>query len=74
VERIVFVHGSVVGGGPTWSTQLPLAEHFELVVLDRPGFPPNPPIDRVSHGPRSSARMISPFSSSSPVGLKPMRR
>jgi len=47
VERIVFVHGSVVGGGPTWSTQLPLAERFELVVLDRPGFPPNPPVERV---------------------------
>lgn len=47
MERLVLVHGSVVGGGPTWSAQLPLAERFELVVLDRPGFPPNPPIDRV---------------------------
>ena len=36
MERIVFVHGSVVGGGPTWSAQLPLAKRFELVVLDRP--------------------------------------
>ncbi len=48
MERIVFVHGSVVGGGPTWSAQLPLAERFELLVLDRPGFPPNPPVDRVN--------------------------
>jgi pimeloyl-ACP methyl ester carboxylesterase len=47
VERLVLVHGSVFGGGPTWSAQRPLAERFELVVLDRPGFPPNPPVARV---------------------------
>jgi pimeloyl-ACP methyl ester carboxylesterase len=47
VERIVFVHGSVVGGQGTWRGQLPLSELFELVVLDRPGFPPNPPVTRV---------------------------
>jgi pimeloyl-ACP methyl ester carboxylesterase len=47
VERIVLVHGSVMGGRGTWAAQRPLAERFELVVLDRPGFPPNPPVDRV---------------------------
>lgn len=47
MERIVLVHGSVVGGRGTWGAQRPLAERFELVVLDRPGFPPNPPTDRV---------------------------
>jgi pimeloyl-ACP methyl ester carboxylesterase len=47
VERLVLVHGSVVGGRPTWRGQLPLAERFELLILDRPGFPPNPPVDRV---------------------------
>jgi pimeloyl-ACP methyl ester carboxylesterase len=47
MERLVLVHGSVVGGRATWRTQLPLAERFELVVLDRPGFPPNPPVGRV---------------------------
>lgn len=47
MERIVLVHGSVVGGRGTWSAQRPLAERFELVVLDRPGFPPNPPVERV---------------------------
>jgi pimeloyl-ACP methyl ester carboxylesterase len=47
VERIVLVHGSVVGGRATWAAQRPLAERFELVVVDRPGFPPNPPADRV---------------------------
>ena len=47
MERIVLVHGSVMGGRGTWAAQRPLAERFELVVLDRPGFPPNPPVDRV---------------------------
>ncbi len=47
MQRLVLVHGSVVGGRATWGAQLPLAERFELVVLDRPGFPPNPPVERV---------------------------
>ncbi len=47
MERLLLVHGSVVGGRPTWGAQLPLAERFELLVLDRPGFPPHPPVDRV---------------------------
>jgi len=46
-ERIVLVHGSVIGGQATWSAQEPLAERFELLVIDRPGFPPNPPVERV---------------------------
>jgi pimeloyl-ACP methyl ester carboxylesterase len=45
--RIVFVHGSVMGGRPTWSGQRPLADQFELEILERPGFPPNPPVDHV---------------------------
>ena len=47
MERIVLVHGSVIGGRATWAAQRPLAERFQLVVVDRPGFPPNPPVDRV---------------------------
>ncbi|HSF62203.1 MAG TPA: alpha/beta hydrolase [Gaiellaceae bacterium] len=47
MERLVLVHGSVVAGRPTWAAQRPLAGQFELVVLDRPGFPPNPPVERV---------------------------
>jgi len=45
--RIVFVHGSVMGGRPTWSGQRALADRFELEILERPGFPPNPPVDHV---------------------------
>ena len=47
LPRIVFVHGSVMGGRPTWSGQRPLADRFELDILERPGFPPNPPVDHV---------------------------
>ena len=43
----MLVHGSVVGGRPTWRGQLPLGRRFELLILDRPGFPPNAPVDRV---------------------------
>jgi pimeloyl-ACP methyl ester carboxylesterase len=47
MERVVLVHGSVVGGAGTWRAQRPLAERFELVMLERPGFPPNPPVELV---------------------------
>ena len=47
MERIVLVHGSVLGGAATWRAQAPLADRFELVVVERPGFPPNPPVERV---------------------------
>ena len=47
MERIVLVHGSVMGGRGTWAAQRPLAERFRLLVLDRPGFPPNPPVERI---------------------------
>jgi pimeloyl-ACP methyl ester carboxylesterase len=46
--RIVLVHGSVTGGRITWRRQVEsLGDRFELVVLERPGFPPNPPVERV---------------------------
>ncbi|WP_411278294.1 alpha/beta fold hydrolase [Gaiella sp.] len=45
--RIVFVHGSVMGGRPTWSGQRSLGDRFEIDVVERPGFPPNPDVDHV---------------------------
>jgi pimeloyl-ACP methyl ester carboxylesterase len=48
MERVVLVHGSVVGGRQTWTAQRRgLASRFELVVLERRGFPPGPPVERV---------------------------
>ena len=46
VKRIVLVHGSVVGGRATWREQRRAGvEGAELIVLERPGFPPGPPED-----------------------------
>jgi pimeloyl-ACP methyl ester carboxylesterase len=47
--RILLVHGSVVNGDATWAAQRSLAQHFELVVPNRRGFPPGPEIDRVDY-------------------------
>ena len=41
------MHGSVTNGPMTWGAQRALADRWELVVLDRPGFPPGPPVERV---------------------------
>lgn len=52
VERIgagpplVLVHGSVADAELTWPAQLPLAERWTLVLVDRPGYGPNPPVER----------------------------
>ncbi len=45
--RLVLVHGSVGNGPMTWAAQAPLAERFELVVVNRPGFPPGPLVESV---------------------------
>jgi len=45
--RVVLVHGSVGNGALTWLEQRPLADRFTLVVVDRPGYPPNPPLPRI---------------------------
>jgi pimeloyl-ACP methyl ester carboxylesterase len=45
--RLVLVHGSVANGQATWAAQQPLAGRFELLVWNRPGYPPNPPLERI---------------------------
>jgi pimeloyl-ACP methyl ester carboxylesterase len=47
VQRVVLVHGSVGTGAVTWSAQLPLADRFELVVVERSGYPPGLPRERI---------------------------
>jgi pimeloyl-ACP methyl ester carboxylesterase len=47
MERVVFVHGSVGNGDAAWAEQRPLTDEYELVILNRPGFPPGPLVDRV---------------------------
>jgi pimeloyl-ACP methyl ester carboxylesterase len=36
-----------MGGRPTWSGQRELGDRFRIEILERPGFPPNPPVDHV---------------------------
>jgi pimeloyl-ACP methyl ester carboxylesterase len=43
---LVLVHGSVQNT-LTWAGQMPLAREFTLVLPDRPGYPPNPPLERI---------------------------
>lgn len=45
--RVVLVHGSVASGAATWAEQRVLADRFRLEIVTRPGFPPNPPVQRV---------------------------
>jgi pimeloyl-ACP methyl ester carboxylesterase len=61
VERIVLVHGSVVGGRPTWREQRrAVTDEAELVVLERPGFPPGPlePVDFERHAHWVAERLV----------------
>lgn len=50
MTRVVLVHGSVTNGDAAWRAQRPLAERWELVVVNRPGFPPGPPVARIDFG------------------------
>ena len=48
-ERVVFLHGSNVPDPEvTWRKQRPLAERYELVVVDRRGFGQSPAADRIT--------------------------
>ena len=48
MDRVVLVHGSVTGGAATWSTvAAALAGRWDVVIVERPGFPPGPPVERV---------------------------
>jgi pimeloyl-ACP methyl ester carboxylesterase len=43
---VLFVHGTVVDAGSTWRRQRPLAERWELIIPNRPGFGDSPPLER----------------------------
>jgi pimeloyl-ACP methyl ester carboxylesterase len=45
--RLVLLHGSVTNASWSWSRQQALGARFELVTPNRPGFAPNPPVERV---------------------------
>lgn len=43
---MLLVHGSIMNGDMTWNEQRSLGDRWELVVVDRRGYYPNPPGDR----------------------------
>ena len=45
--RVVLIHGSVGNGRSAWEALRPLADRFELAIVDRPGYPPNPPEEQI---------------------------
>ena len=47
MTRLVLVHGSVGNGLSAWSEQVELGDARELLVVNRPGFPPGPLVDHV---------------------------
>ncbi|NLE22199.1 MAG: alpha/beta hydrolase [Actinobacteria bacterium] len=44
-SEVLLVHGSVANGEMTWGEQRPLADRWQLVVIDRRGYFPSAPID-----------------------------
>jgi pimeloyl-ACP methyl ester carboxylesterase len=44
-ERAVLVHGDVLDAAMTWSAQQPLADEYELVLVNRRGFGASPDVD-----------------------------
>ena len=47
VTRLVLLHGSVTNAALSWPRQRELGGEYELVLPNRPGFPPGPPVERV---------------------------
>ena len=45
--RLILLHGSVTNAALSWRRQRALAADYELVLPNRPGFPPGPPVERV---------------------------
>src|SRR5436309_15846533 len=53
--RVVLVHGSVSNGTMTWGEQRALADRYTLVIVDRPGYPPNEPEARIDFEEQAAA-------------------
>ncbi len=54
--NVLLIHGSINNGTTTWKDQLVLAEQFRLIIPDRPGYPPNPSVEREDF--ETDARLI----------------
>ena len=58
-EPVVLVHGGVLAGEASWRLQRPLADRWQLVVVDRAGYGDSPP--RGSGGPEADADDVAPL-------------
>jgi pimeloyl-ACP methyl ester carboxylesterase len=45
--RVVLIHGSGGNAETAWTAVRPLADGFTLVMPNRSGYPPNPPLERI---------------------------
>jgi len=53
--RLLLIHGGIVPGWQTWEAQRSLADSYRLAVPHRPGYPPNPPGQRIDFDSQSRA-------------------
>ena len=60
--RVVLVHGNVTNGSLTWAAARGLSGSYTLVIVDRPGYPPGPPLDKIDFEAQASelAELIEP--------------
>ena len=49
MSRIVLIHGSVADGPTAWSSQVPLEDSYEVVILERPGSRPGDDIEPMTY-------------------------
>jgi len=58
--RVVLVHGSLLNARRQWVLQRSLASFFTLVLPNRTGYPPHPPLDYVDFEPQADdvARLL----------------
>jgi pimeloyl-ACP methyl ester carboxylesterase len=57
--RVVLIHGSVGNGPATWPSVERLRERFDVVIANRSGYPPNPPVERIDFD--EQARELAPL-------------
>src|SRR4051794_35082429 len=60
--RVLLVHGSVTNGSLTWGAARGLSADYTLAIVDRPGYPPNPPLETIDFETQASeiAELLEP--------------
>jgi hypothetical protein len=66
-EAVLFIHGTVISGRSTWRAQRPLSARWQVQVLERRGYPPNPAVEREDF--REDAEDVKALLSAAPAHL-----